>query len=124
MLIQAALGFDVLPKELLRLKHPVQSTGTGRTEGHKSVQSPFSHAASCSAPGPCRGWTAQLALGALLHTPGERRAKQGAALERRHGAAKQEKSGGTKHAGGWKRLGWEGGASAGLVEQQGTEQEA
>lgn len=59
-----------------------------------------------------------------MHSPGERREKQGAAPERRHGAAKQEKSGSAKHAGRWKRLGWEGGALAGLVEQQGTEQEA
>lgn len=57
-------------------------------------------------------------------TPLEREEKQGTALERCHRAAKQEKSGSTKHAGGWKHLGWEDGALAGLVEQQGTEQEA
>lgn len=72
----------------------------------------------------CRGWTAQLALGALLHTPEERREKQGTALERCHRAPKREKSGSAKRAEGWKRLGWEGGALAGLLEQQGTEQEA
>lgn len=73
VLIQAALGFVVLPKELLWLQHPMQSTGTGRTEGHNSILCPFSHAASCSAPGPCRGWSAQLALGALTHPWREKR---------------------------------------------------
>lgn len=52
------------------------------------------------------------------------REKQGTALEWCHRAPKREKSGSAKHVEEWKRLGWEGGALAGLLEQERTEQEA